>query len=362
MKVWPLVFTALPLFLASCAGLKRADKPPSVVSAAAPAFVYEGRINKGNPLAPVLIWQASRVTLEFEGEGLSLLFGKTFGQNYFDAEVDGVKHLVKAEAGMGTRWDYPGKLGKGRHKSVLFKRSEASAGTAVFLGAELAAGKALLPARPKYGPAMLFFGDSITAGACTEDGATDQWEDRSTHNNAKSYAALTAAAFNADYRNIAVSGMGISEGYVEVKAGQVWDKLYPKASSPRAALSWTPDIIFVNYGENDYSFTRGQKLPFPPDFAAKYAALVKDIRGAWPKARIVLLRGGMNGGANGTELIAAWTSAADKLEAEDKLVSRFVFKHWTDNHPRAADAEKMAGELTAWLRAQDFAKAWPARN
>jgi hypothetical protein len=66
---------------------------------------------------------------------------------------------------------------------------------------------------------MEFIGDSITVGACNEDGDADQWENRRTHNAAMSYAALTAEAFSADHRNIAVSGMGVGSVLKPAKSG-----------------------------------------------------------------------------------------------------------------------------------------------
>ena len=110
----------------------------------------------------------------------------------------------------------------------MFKRSEAAAGTVRFRGVELAPPATVwAPLPPHYELAMEFIGDSITVGACNEDGAADQWDDRRTHNCAFSYATLIADAFNADYRNIAVSGMGIATGWVPMKAGEIWDRLYP---------------------------------------------------------------------------------------------------------------------------------------
>ena len=340
--------------LAGCAHTGGTGPPGRRTAADDPRFRYEGRVDFADRAAPVLIWQGTRVSLDFEGAELALLFGRTTGQVFFDAIVDGGPLRLKAPAGESSRVVYPGRLSGGRHTLALFKRSEASAGDSAFLGVETA-GETFAPAPPAYKTSMLFFGDSITAGACNEDGAADQWDDRGTHNNAKSYAALTAAAFNADYRNIAVSCMGISAGYVAVKAGEVWDRLYPKADSPRADLSWKPAYIFVNYGENDFSFTKGQGEPFPPDFTDRYIALVEDIRAAWPDARIILLRGGMAGGAKGEALINAWTAAADKLQAEDPKLGRFVFAHWTEDHPRVSDDEALAAELAAWLKAQPFA-------
>jgi lysophospholipase L1-like esterase len=206
---------------------------------------------------------------------------------------------------------------------------------------------------------MEFIGDSITVGACNEDGATDQWDNRRTHNCALSCATLTANAFSADYRNIAVSGMGIATGWVPVKAGEIWDRLYPDTNSPLAdPHTWIPNIIFVNFGENDDSYPRAHGQLFPGDFTDGYVSLIHAIRATYPDARIVLLRGGMYGGAQSEPLRKAWESAVTQLEATDKGVSHFVFKHWTSTHPRVADDHMMANELITWLKQQDFMQAY----
>jgi lysophospholipase L1-like esterase len=206
---------------------------------------------------------------------------------------------------------------------------------------------------------MEFFGDSIMVGACNEDGATDQWEDRRTHNNALSYTALTAGAFLADYRCIAISGMGVAAGWTEVRAGQAWDRLYPTADSPRADLqAWQPDVACLNFGENDDSFPRAHHQAFPAGFTAGYVELVKAIRSAYPHTEIVLLRGGMFGGAQSAPLRRSWDAAVRELEAEDPAVSHFVFTHWSSNHPRVADDQALAAELIAWLKAQRFMRPY----
>jgi len=206
---------------------------------------------------------------------------------------------------------------------------------------------------------MEFFGDSITVGACNEDGDTDQWDNRHTHNAALSYVALTANAFSADYRNIAVSGMGIATGWVDRKAGEVWDKTYPNPASPRANLTqWVPQVIFVNLGENDDSYPRAHGQPFPEGYTDGYIALVRAIRTASPAAHVVLLRGGMYGGAQSEPLRQAWESAVTQLEAANPAIRHFVFKHWTHNHPRVADDRIMADELIAWLKQQPFMQAY----
>jgi lysophospholipase L1-like esterase len=328
-----------------------------IVPASDTRFSYEGRFDHANPAGPVVIWQASRIHIDFDGDSLDLQFAEAKGQNFFDAEIDGRTTLIAVHENAPPRGMTFRNLGPGRHRLTLFKRSEAAAGTVRFTGIKVGAdATAFAPEPPRYKLAMLFFGDSITAGACNEDGDNDQWEDRATHNNARSYGAFTAAAFSADYRNIAVSGMGIVTGWTEVRAGQIWDRIYPEETSARAKPGkWTPEIVFVNLGENDDSFTKAKGRPFPAEeFTNGYVALVQTMRSAYPLAHIVILRGGMYGGAQSERLRGPWERAVERLEKADSRVSHFVFQHWAQRHPRVSDHRAMADELIAWLKAQPF--------
>ncbi|MCU0786564.1 MAG: hypothetical protein MUF81_21470, partial [Verrucomicrobia bacterium] len=182
-----------------------------VIPAADTRFRYDGRFDFADPNAPSVVWQASRIALDFTGDTLHLRFGEAKGQNFFNAQVDGSNMVVEIPDGAPTTTATLSGLGNGPHQLALFKRSEAIAGTVRFLGVELASGaQAQAPRPPAYKLKMQFIGDSITVGACNEDGVADQWTNRLSHNAAFSYAALTAAAFAADHHNIAVSGMGSS--------------------------------------------------------------------------------------------------------------------------------------------------------
>ncbi len=326
------------------------------IPAADSRFHYEGRFDFSDSNAPVVIWQASRIRLDFEGDALGLIFDNATGQNFFNAEVDESNTIVEVPEGIATETNILGRFGSGWHHLILFKRSEAAAGTVRFRAVEILSGAQAKPAVPAIARVkMEFIGDSITVGACNEDGARDQWKTRRTHNAALSYAAVVADAFKAEYRNIAVSGMGIAAGWVPMKAGEIWDRLYPNTNSLPADLSsWIPDIVFLNFGENDASITRARGQPFPANFAAGYVSLVQAVRKAYPAAHIVILRGGMGNGANNQSLRLAWHAAVTQIEADDKNVSHFVFTHWTTQHPRVADDQAMAYELIAWLRRQSF--------
>jgi lysophospholipase L1-like esterase len=364
-----IVFIIGAIFLAGCsakptAGIKTHSVPAEkVVQKILPSdarFRYEGRFDFCDVNSPVVIWQASRISIDFEGDTITLLFDSARGQNFFNAQVDKSNTIVEVNERTPPKGATLTGLGKGRHHLVLFKRSEANAGTVRFRGVQIEAGvRAWKPAPVAYKLKMEFIGDSKTVGACNEDGNTDQWDNRRTHNGALSYAALTAEAFKADHRNISVSGMGIITGYVDVKAGEMWNRIYPKASSPLADLnSWTPDVVLVNLGDNDESFTRTHNQPFPANFIDGYVSLVRAIRDAYPKAHIVLLRGGMFGGMHSEPLNEAWKEIVTQLESGDKGISHYIFKYQAMNHPRVAEDRILADELIAWLKQQDFMKSY----
>jgi lysophospholipase L1-like esterase len=330
------------------------------ISASDPRFCYEGRFDFSDANSPVVIWQASRISIDFEGDTITLLFDHPTWQNFFNAQVDGSTTIVEVNEGSFPKGTTFAGLGKGRHHLVLFKRSEANSGSVRFKGIQIGEdAKVWAPAPITYKLTTEFIGDSKTVGACNEDGNTDQWDNRRTHNGALSYAAITAEAFSADHRNISVSGMGIITGYVDVKAGEMWNRLYTKASSPLADLNaWTPNVVFVNLGENDESFTRTHNQLFPAGFTDGYVSLVRAIRAAYPKAHIVLLRGGTYGGMHSEPLNEAWKAAVTQLESGDKGISHFVFKYQAMNHPRVAEDRILADELITWLRQQDFMKPY----
>ena len=333
----------------------RISAPSHFLGARDARFRYEGRIDFTDPDAPVVVWEGSRIALDFEGTQLLVRWAGATGQNYFNLQVDDRSEVIGVSPGAGSRTEWPHPLAPGRHRLRLFKRSEATAGQVRFAGVELGAGQqAWSPAAPAYRLRMEFHGDSITAGACDEDGAKDQWDDRRTHNFALSYATLTAAEFHADLRCEAVSGIGIVTGWIDLTAGEMWDKVYPRKDSIRADRMWQPDVLLINLGDNDDDFPRAHHQPFPVTFTTGYVKYVQAIRAANPRAHLVLLTGGMYGGSQSVPLREAWTKAVQQLETADAGISHFVFSHWSSNHPRVADHRALAAELNTWLRQQPF--------
>ena len=191
------------------------------------------------------------------------------------------------------------------------------------------------------------------AGQRNEDPGADQWNDRSTHNFYNSYASITARNLDAEVTGAVNSGMGVSIGWNEYEAWQVWDR---QEANPDAEIYppeiQAPDVFIINLGENDNSFTYANGLDFPEDYADRYIELVKEIRGRYPDTLIVCALGGMHGGKFSRVLNSAWQKAFDQLSAEDPMVKQFKFEMYSNSHPRVDAHEAMAVELTEFLKTE----------
>ncbi len=180
VKILPLGLVSVLLALNSCTARPSpsttqavSSQPPAAefstnrltlrIPASDARFCYEGRFNFSDSNAPVVIWQASRISLDFSGDALTPLFDDAKGQCFFNATVDGSNTVIEVREGQPVGPATLTGFGSGRHHLELFKRSEADAGTVRFRGVELPGGaQAWAPATLVYRLRMEFFGDSIT--------------------------------------------------------------------------------------------------------------------------------------------------------------------------------------------------------
>ena len=162
------------LLLAGC--LTAPTHVVQTIPASDKCFRYEGRFDFADTNSPVVIWQASRISIDFEGDTLTLLFDGAKNQNFFNAQIDNSTTIVEVNEGMPPKGTTFAGLGKGRHHLVLSKRSEANAGSVHFRGIQIGEGAKVWSSAPMaYKLRMEFIGDSKTVGACNEDANTDQW-------------------------------------------------------------------------------------------------------------------------------------------------------------------------------------------
>jgi lysophospholipase L1-like esterase len=117
---------------------------------------------------------------------------------------------------------------------------------------------------------------------------------------------------------------------------------------------YQPDVVCINLGTNDLS-TNNYDLNF---LKQGYQKLLKMVRQHNPKAKIVFLTGSMLYNQEQQEAIQLLNEiAAEAQAAGDTEVYRFDMTHidgeayyGNDWHPNVYQDEKMANELTAYLR------------
>lgn len=216
-----------------------------------------------------------------------------------------------------------------------------------------------------------FIGDSITCGYGVDDEDRNHHFSTSTEDAAKAYAYKTAQLLDADYSLVSYSGNGIVSGYttqgVKVSTQQLPNKYECFAVSggsgsngfKTSGVDWdfsrfTPDIIVINLGTNDYSYT-GKDEELIREYQEAYTEFIKKVRKNNAHAHIICTLGVM-----GADLYEAMSTAAENYTAEtgDENISIFRLStqdgstgYAADWHPTAATHDIAAAELAEYINA-----------
>ncbi|MCR5167987.1 MAG: GDSL family lipase [Oscillospiraceae bacterium] len=219
---------------------------------------------------------------------------------------------------------------------------------------------------PKSGRRIEFVGDSITCGYGIEGKLDVDVFNTKQENPLSAYASQTARRFGAEYNLIAWSGIGVYSSWVEENAEKPLDNwlspvLYPCAD---AALcndlhrepfdewdfsSFVPQVIVINLGTNDESFTK-----HIPEREARFRELYLDymklIRKKNPDAEMICSYGIMENG-----LCAVIEDIVRELSQTDRHIHYLRYTTHTaendgmavDYHPSQKSHDRMCEELTA---------------
>lgn len=216
-----------------------------------------------------------------------------------------------------------------------------------------------------------FIGDSITCGYGVDDEDRDHHFSTKTEDATKAYAYKTAELLNADYSLVSYSGHGIISGYTtqgkKVIAQQLPKKYDRFAVSggngsdgfSAAAVDWdftkfVPDIIVINLGTNDCSYT-GKDEALIKEYSESYTKFLAKVRKNNADAHIICTLGVM-----GADLYNAMCEAAENYTAEtgDENISTFRLSTQdgstgfaADWHPTAATHDIAAAELADYINA-----------
>lgn len=241
----------------------------------------------------------------------------------------------------------------------LVKLSE-SANSTIGITEIKAAGAAIKPT-PNKNMLIEFVGDSITCGYGVDDPDRNHHFSTKTEDVTKAYGYVTAQKLNADYSMVSLSGYGVISGYsgdgkkVPVQTlPQYYDKLgyswNTNGSFSPSNTEWDfgkrqPDVIVINLGTNDDSYTKDNE-ELQEEYSAAYTAFIKQIREKNPDSRILCVLGVM-----GDRLYPYVEKAVKRYSEETGDSNVFSLKlnqqngrdgYGADWHPSAVTHEKAA--------------------
>ena len=254
-----------------------------------PGINYYGRVDFSTPEKPVYNWSGVIIEAAFPGPTIGMNIDHS--NSFYDIEIDG-KPDTTISVGSKKQFIFKKNLSKELHTVRIILRSEDHYTLGTFLGLYLADGKKLASAPPKPSRKIEFIGDSYTAGygiESTSRSCSEQELHRNTNVN-KTFAMRVTKAFHAQSQILAWSGAGVVRNYGEPAKRSAepyptyYDLLLGKGSTKKWDFKqWTPDLVVICLGTNDYSTD-----PQPDDsmYIGDYHKLIARIIGNYPDAAI----------------------------------------------------------------------------
>jgi len=343
----------------------------TIISPADPHIQYAGRISFANPERPAWNFPGIQIMAAFEGTSLRMMAKPQSG--YFMAQIDGAEPFKVAFRGeRDSLVTLATALPEGRHLIRLMYIIEGYELFPEFWGFVLDKGRHLVEAPPFPSRKIEFIGNSITCGYGNEGLDKMEHFDYATENHYYSYASITARNLEAQHWVCARSGIGAYRNYNGPKTGNPEScmpvqyeytgyAIRPELRKEFAFLGekwdfsrYQPDVVCINLGTNDLS-TNNYDLKL---LKQGYQKLLKMVRQHNPKAKIVFLTGSMLYQKELQEAIQLLNEiVAEAQKAGDQEIYRFDMSYidgeefyGNDWHPNIYQDEKMAGELTAYLR------------
>ena len=343
----------------------------TVIKPSNPDIVYTGRISFTNPDRPAWNYPGVQIMAAFEGTSLRMLAKPRSG--YFMAQIDQAEPFKVAFRGeRDSVVTLATALPEGRHLVRLMYVIEGYEFFPEFWGFVLDEGRQLVKAPLLPSRKIEFIGNSITCGYGNEGLKKEEGFDYATENHYYSYASITARNLQAQHWVVARSGIGAYRNYDGPKTGNPDSNMpvqyeytgyawKPELRKEPTFLQekwdfnrYQPDVVCINLGTNDLS-TPNYDLSL---LKQGYQKLLKMVRQHNPKAKIVFLTGSMLYHQElqlAKQLLDEVTAEAQK--AGDKEVYRFDMSpingnkyYGNDWHPNIYQDEKMANELTPYLR------------
>lgn len=352
------LMTFLSVTINSCDGSSSGEETPekeTVMRNVLPTeslLQYNGRNDMSTPQEPKLFWAGSGITFWFEGESLEVIMDDENGDNYYNIIIDDnyqEKTVFKCSKGERT-YTFNGEITTGIHKVQINRRTGPDTGQTIFKGLRVNESAKF---HPNPNPSTLkieFYGDSISVGHGVLDDSRNDNDNKATWDNYKAYSFRTAANLNADYRCIAMSGIGVMVSWFPLIMPDLYDRLDPSDENSTWDFNqWTPDIVVVNLFQNDaWLINNLNPVPTDEERIQAYIDFITTLRGKYANAHIICALGNMD--ASGSAWETYVLEAVDRMKATDSKVYSQIFPtKGTGGHPTVSEQKAMTDQLTSFI-------------
>ncbi|MDC6364901.1 MULTISPECIES: SGNH/GDSL hydrolase family protein [Flavobacteriaceae] len=324
-----------------------------------PNIKYSGRIDSSKAKGVDLYWSGTSIKLNFEGQSVAALFKDETGDNYYNVIIDDSLFIFRPDT-LKQYHELATGLSKGKHALEIFKRTEWDRGKSTFYGFQLNGNVKILPKSKAAKRKIEFYGNSISAGYAVEDFSGKDSPDSTYTNNYLSYVNLTARNFDAEYRCICKSGIGITISWFPMIMPEMYDRLIPTDSLSQWDFSlYTPNVVVINLFQNDswlvnmperdeFKTNFGDTPPTDEYIINAYQEFVANIRKKYPNASIICALGNMHATKEGSQWPGYIEKAVANLE-DPKVYTHFMPFKETEGHPSIKEQEAMAESLTKFI-------------
>lgn len=357
---WVVALCALCL---SCASSRQPATESDTLSATALQPYGRFVVNQDQNLE--MISSAMHVGFSFDGNECQIYASvpNASGHNYVQYELDGAYQKRIKIAGNSNEPITITAPTAGKHTVWLYKATEAHTGPVVI---QKITGRNVKSLSKPKAPIIEFIGNSITCGAAADPSevpcGSGQYHDQ--HNAYMAYGPRVARAVGADFVLSSVSGIGVYRNWNSNGPAMptVYEKVDFQDKNPQRwdFKTFTPQVVSIALGTNDFSNGDGKKERLPFDsasYVSTYIKFVQLVKSKYPKAQVTLLSSPMINGRNREKLqncLTAVKANVDAANLSDKPVALHFFQpmqaRGCSGHPNVEDHAILAQELLPFFR------------
>jgi lysophospholipase L1-like esterase len=354
---------AVLLFGLSCTPAKISTRTSDNLPAAALQPFGRYVLNTGQKLE--LISSAVHFGFSFEGTACRLYASipNAGGHNYLQYELDGVyQKRIRVNGNSQEPLLITAPTG-GKHTVWVYKATEAHTGP---IEIQKITGKNLQAVSKPEAPLIEFIGNSITCGAAADPSevpcGTGVYHDQ--HNAYAAYGPRVAQAIGANFILSSVSGIGVYRNWNSngPTMPQVYENIDFQEKNPQRwnFNTYSPRVVSIALGTNDFSRGDGKKERLPFDsasYVSNYIKFVQLVKSKYPQARIALLSSPMINGKDRQTLQNCLTAVKEKVDAlnsAENPVALYFFQpmqaRGCSGHPNVEDHALLANELIPFFK------------